>query len=368
MHARVGPAGPGDLDRGAEHAPGRRHDEALHRRETGLVLPAVEVGALVGDREPERPHDRGTARGSGREAASDRSANQQLGDLYAVERGPLAELVAHHPEVERIRQRDVLPDASHEAVVLALDRHRHRIAPLGGLVPEPKAGEPGEDLTCARARDLERRLGVHRDGVGREHGHADRGRRHRKIGQLQDLPHLVDELHLLARVASLAELVDVRDHVEGDLMIEELRRDGLSPRPGERLARQLLHPLHTRAGHRLIARGDHPPKATRLVQRLERHHGHDGRAVRAGEDALVAAGGVGIDLGDHERHRRVHPERARLVHHHCPRLHRLGRKLLRLRRARGEERDVDALERAGANPLDPDRLPLERDGLADGAL
>src|SRR4029453_16473366 len=92
---------------------------------------------------------------SGREAAADRSANQQLGDLYAVERGPLAELVAHHPEVERIRQRDVLPDASHEAVVLALAHHRHRIAPLGGLVPEPKAGERGEDLTRARARDLE---------------------------------------------------------------------------------------------------------------------------------------------------------------------------------------------------------------------
>jgi hypothetical protein len=80
------------------------------------------------------------------------------------------------------------------------------------------------------------------------------------------------------------------------------------------------------------------------------------------------AGGVGVDLGNHERHRGVHPERARLVHHHRPRLHRLGRILLRLRRARGEERDVDALERAGADLIDPDRLPLEGHGLADGAL
>jgi hypothetical protein len=82
----------------------------------------------------------------------------------------------------------------------------------------------------------------------------------------------------------------------------------------------------------------------------------------------MAARGVGVDLGNHEGHRGIHPERARLVHHHCPRLHRLGRILLGLRRARREERDVDARERAGADLLDPDRLPLERHGLADGAL
>src|SRR5882672_5255681 len=123
------------------------------------------------------------------------SADEELGDLNPVERGALAELVTHHPEVQRIGPAEILADAADVAVILALG----------------------------------------------EHGDAHRGGRDGKVGGFEDLPDLVDQLHLFPRVAALHELVDVGDDVEGDLVIEEARGDGFAAGPGERLLPQLVH-------------------------------------------------------------------------------------------------------------------------------
>src|SRR3984893_12713551 len=48
------------------------------------------------------------------------SADEELGDLNPVERGALAELVTHHPEVQRIGPTEVLADTADIAVVLSL--------------------------------------------------------------------------------------------------------------------------------------------------------------------------------------------------------------------------------------------------------
>src|SRR6185437_7422480 len=106
-------------------------------------------------------------------------------------------------------------------------------AVLRGLVPEREAREGRERLAGALATDRTLGLRVHRDGVRREHRHPYRGRRDGQIGQLEDLAHLVDELDLLAGVAVVRELVDVGDQVEGDLVLEEARGDGLPAGPRE---------------------------------------------------------------------------------------------------------------------------------------
>ena len=86
-----------------------------------------------------------------------------------------------------------------------------------------------------------------------------------------------------------------------------------TPGPREGLLAKLGDAVDTGTGDRLEARGDHAREPSGVVQRLERHHGHDRRAVRARQDAAVPSRRVGIDLGDHERHVRVHPERRGVV-------------------------------------------------------
>jgi hypothetical protein len=52
-----------------------------------------------------------------------------------------------------------------------------------------------------------------------------------RSGVSRNLPYLVDQLHLLAGVAAVVKLVDVRDEVEGDLMEEILGGDGFPACP-----------------------------------------------------------------------------------------------------------------------------------------
>src|SRR3989441_631887 len=169
------------------------------------------------------------------------SADEELGDLNPVERGALAELVTHHPEVQRIGPAEILADAADVAVVLTLDEHGHGVALLRGIVPEGEPGEAREELARPLWSHRHFRLRIDRHRVRGEHGDAHRGGRDGKVGSLEDLPDLVDQLHLFPRVAALHELVDVRDDIERDLVIEEARRDGFATGPGECLLPQLVH-------------------------------------------------------------------------------------------------------------------------------
>src|SRR5690606_23793216 len=76
-------------------------------------------------------------------AASGRSEirfDQALGDLHRVQRGSLADVVRHDPEVQAAGMRDVLADAPDEDLVLAgRVRHRRRVAARLALVDDDDA-------------------------------------------------------------------------------------------------------------------------------------------------------------------------------------------------------------------------------------
>src|SRR5581483_6678423 len=150
------------------------------------------------------------------------SADQQLGDLDAVERRALAQLISRDPEVERIWIRDVFADTADEAVVLSLGKYRHRILIVRRIVNHAKAGKARERLARPGRRHLRFGLRVHGDRMSSEDGHAHGCGRYQEVRSAKNLAHLVDQLHLLARVAAFGELVDMRDDVEGYLMLEEL--------------------------------------------------------------------------------------------------------------------------------------------------
>jgi hypothetical protein len=93
----------------------------------------------------------------------------------------------------------------------------------------------------------------------------------------------------------------------------------------------------------------------------------DGGAVRVGDDALVVADAACVDLGDHQRHVRIHAEGGGVVDHDGAGLDRERCILLRDAAAGGEQGDVDALEGALGQLLDDDVLAAERYRLAGRA-
>src|SRR3989304_5361682 len=94
--------------------------------------------------------------------------DEQLPDLDGVQRRPLAELVAAHPEVERVLRAVVFPDAADVAVVLPRAEQRHRIDIARRVVHHLASGELRDELPRLLAGDLLLELGVHRDRVGGE--------------------------------------------------------------------------------------------------------------------------------------------------------------------------------------------------------
>ena len=108
------------------------------------------------------------------------------------------------------------------------------------------------------------------------------------------------------------------------------------------LREQLLHRLLAGAGHRLIGR-DHDALDRRLVvQRLERDDELRGRAVRVGDDALLAEARdrVGVHLRHDQRHVRVVAPGRRVIDHHRAGGGDLRRPFLRHRSARRHQADV----------------------------
>ena len=176
----------------------RLEDQALHGRRVRLDLPAVVGRAVVGQRSARR-----TDGASG-------SIGYRLGVVPPSSSAICTALVAAplrswSPTTQKFSAAlvgEVLADPPDEAVVLALDGHRHRVARLVGIVHDAEAGEALEELARPLDRDLLLGLRVDRDGVGGEDRHPHGRGRDAQVRGLEDLPHLVHELHLLARVAA----------------------------------------------------------------------------------------------------------------------------------------------------------------------
>ena len=76
--------------------------------------------------------------------------------------------------------------------------------------------------------------------------------------------------------------------VEGDALGELLRLDRVGDEDRAGLREQLVHRLLAGAGDRLVGRDHHALDRGAVVQRLQRHDELGGRAVRVGDDVLLA--------------------------------------------------------------------------------
>jgi hypothetical protein len=185
---------------------------------------------------------------------------------------------------------------------------------------------------------------------------------------MEHLAHLLDHLVLFLVVAVIGHLGVVREEVEGDLVREH--------RVGDFLALGILMHLVLELAHRRracprggLVGGDHDlPDADCLMDRPHRGSQDRCRAVRIGDDALVALEVTGIHFRHDQRRIRIHAEGRRVVDHDRARGLRCRHEFTAACGARGEEGDVDALEGASLQQLDGHRLALEVQGFADRAL
>ena len=204
----------------------------------------------------------------------------------------------------------------------------------------------------------------------RKHRHAHAGDADADHVVLEDLPRLLDHLGLFVVVTGLG--IDggvVAEQVEGVGMRHHLRRIDLPAQIGAGRIPPVRPSPRRRRRCRLIGRDDHPPDAVLPVDRPQRHQCGDRRAVRLGDDALVVADAAAVDLGDHQRHVRVHAEGGGIVDDDGAGLDRDRRVLLGNAAAGREQRDVDAVEGAVGEFLDHDLLPRKESVLpADRAL
>src|SRR4051812_21051835 len=281
-------------------------------------------------------------------ARADQAAPVQLlRDLDGIGRRPLAEVVPDDPQVERVGVRLVAADPPDEDLVPAGDLDRQRIAPFGGVVLDHEVRGRRENLARLVGRHVTGELDVERLGVAVEDGHPCTRGGDPQLGEPEDLPRLGDHLALLGRVRVVVlEGLDLREHVERDLVRVDRRRGRLGPvQHGVGLLLELLDGLEARSRDGLVAREDHALEPGRLVQRLERQGGLHDRAVRVGDDPAMVLERLGIHLGDDERHLLVHPPARGVVHDDGARLHELRGPLAGDAPARGEEGEVEALDR-----------------------
>ena len=162
---------------------------------------------------------------------------------------------------------------------------------------------------------------------------------------MQHLARLVAHLQLLKRVpVRLVELVDVRNQIVHELMLERLHRQGLALRIGVDLVLQLVEAGSARAGRRLIGGRDQALQALRLMERRDSLKHDRRRAVRIRDDSLVPVEVFGVHLRHHQRNLGILTKRAGVVDHLRARLDAGVLELKRDVRLAGEEDDVQPVK------------------------
>ena len=181
---------------------------------------------------------------------------------------------------------------------------------------------------------------------------------------MHDLAALVLQLHLLGGIAADLLAADLRNHVVGDLIGEDLRLIALAGSDSLDLVFELHGARGARAGDGLIGAHDHALDIAELAQGVDRRHGDDGGAVRVRDDAVVLLHVLGVHLRHDQRHVGIETEGGGVIDEHGAGLHDRGGKALGNVVLGRAEHDVEALEGVVLRLFHDDVLPLEGDDLA----
>ena len=219
----------------------------------------------------------------------------------ALSAAPLRRLSRHAPHVQAVVERRVLPDAADEGGVFADAFDGRDVAAGFPLVDHHDAR--GFRAGCRGASSSSRNSS--NSMLIASEWPTNTGTRTQVavtlIDGIEDLLRLDHHLPLFLGRPVFHEDVDLRNDVEGDLLLELLRRHlGRRVVDGLGLVPELVHPFLPGARDGLVGGDDDALDPRPVVQRLQRHHHLRGRAVGVRDDHLVA---VALDrLGVHFRH------------------------------------------------------------------
>mmetsp|Transcript_38650 Transcript_38650/g.125013 ORF Transcript_38650/g.125013 Transcript_38650/m.125013 type:complete len:252 (+) Transcript_38650:100-855(+) len=222
-----------------------------------------------GDREGAAIPPLGTAGGLQplrRRVSSRLPLRDRLGDEHRIECGPAQQLVAADEEVEPVVAKHVvLADAADLDVVLFGGGERHRVEVRREVVGDCDARRGVEGGVRLVKVDRLVRLDGDRLSVRAQRRDADARARDGQVGQVHDLARLPGDLALLLGVFVVEKLINVRYHVEGQGMREDLVARAAAV--GHRLCPllELRHARGASAGGGLVRGHDDPPGAELLV-------------------------------------------------------------------------------------------------------
>ncbi len=161
-------------------------------------------------------------------------SSEDLGDLHRVGRGTLADVVRDDPEGEAPAViAGTCPNGRGPRRCRRCRPHRWP-ADSGARAGSSTTTTPGTAANSSRralGRDGLARLDVDRLGVRRHDRHPHGRAGDPQVGQVQDLAALRKDLPLLLGVAVVPEHVDLRQHVERDLVGVHRRDRAALPRP-----------------------------------------------------------------------------------------------------------------------------------------
>src|SRR5690554_3759227 len=146
---------------------------------------------------------------------------EELCDLHCIERRALAQIVADAPQVEAVLDRRILPDTADERSVIAGALHRGHVPAVLALVDEHDPRRLTQNFLRFLGGDLALELDVHRLGVTDEYRDTYASRSDLDL-RVEDLLGLDDHLPFFLRRSVVEKAVDVRNHVERNLLGELL--------------------------------------------------------------------------------------------------------------------------------------------------
>ena len=261
-------------------------------------------------------------------------------------------------------RRHVLPDPADVDLVLARDIVWSRVEPRVGVVLDDHAGCAAEQRSGFVGADPVFGFDEQRLAVADRDWHPNAGGRDAQIGLVEDLPRLVDDLDLLLVVPAGLRVPAAGHDVVRELIGVDSQRRLCAFGDRFRLLLELVDEKSPGARRRLVGGHEDALEPDLLLQRVEDDDEWDGAAIGVGDDALVSADVLGIDLGHHERHVCLHPPGRAVVDDEGAGLRR-DRPVHQSRvAARGEECDVDALERGFGDLPDLELAPVVGDGHA----
>src|SRR5438270_3987870 len=202
--------------------------------------------------------------------------------------------------------RRILANPSDIDRIRARGAQRHGIARAARVVEHDDTRRSAQNLTHHVGVDRSCQLDVDRFGVPHRHRDPYTGRADRQVGLGKNLARLVDHLALFAVQSVALEAAYFGNDVQVDLM-RVYRSWNVTPgHGGFGLGVKLVDRPPARARDGLIGVDNDALDRIDLVDGPQRDHHLRRRAIWAGDDPPMGARRLRIDLGDYQRHGRVH--------------------------------------------------------------